>query len=203
MLGLAQHPYKNRTQHPVLLAVDQQLGEGGLGDCSLDLHRKREYRRASQRGGDMIKRSALAIALLVGLLVVATAAPAHAAPRLRLYRGETSQGERISFTVAKNDAGRFVRQVSVFATLSCEDQTTTLPWGVDSFLAPREVPVTDRAFSYDVNLGNVALVVTGGLGSLRGEGTASMIAGGLTSDKQAQLCTTGDLTWTVQFVRTL
>ena len=83
------------------------------------------------------------------------------------------------------------------ATLACEDQTTTLGWGIDSFLAPREVPVTDRAFSYDVNLGNVALLVTGDLGSLRGEGTASMIAGGLTSDKQAQLCTTGDLTWTV------
>ncbi len=89
------------------------------------------------------------------------------------------------------------------ATLSCEDQTTTLDWGVDSFLAPREVPVTDRAFSYDVNLGNVALLVTGDLGSLRGEGTASMIGGGLTSDEQAQLCTTGDLTWTVEFVRTL
>ena len=151
----------------------------------------------------MRKRSVLGIALLVGLLVLAVAAPAYAAPRLRLYRGQTSQGEHISFTVAKNDAGRFVRQISVSATLSCEDQTTTLGWGIDSFLAPREVPVTDRAFSYDVNLGNVALLVTGDLGSLRGEGTASMIAGGLTSDEQAQLCTTGDLTWTVEFVRTL
>jgi hypothetical protein len=151
----------------------------------------------------MRKYPALATALLVGLLVVATAAPAHAAPRLRVYRGETSQGDRISFTVAKNDVGRSVRQISVSAMLSCEDQTTTLAWGIDSFLAPREVPVTDRAFSYDVNLGNVALVVTGDLGWLRGEGTASMVAGGLTSDKQAQLCTTGDLTWTVQFVRTL
>ena len=149
----------------------------------------------------MRKRSALGIAVIVAVLILAMAVPAHAAARLRLYRGQTSQGERISFIVAKNDAGRFVRQISVSATLTCEDQTTTLGWGIDSFLAPREVPA--RAFSYDVNLGNVALLVAGDLGSLRGEGTASMIAGGLTSDKQAQLCTSGDMTWTVEFVRTL
>ena len=150
----------------------------------------------------MRKRSALGIVLLVSLLVVATA-PAHAAARLRWYRGQTSQSQTIAFIVAKTDAGRFVREIRLSTTLTCEDQTTTLSWGIDSFLAPREVPIADGAFSYDVNLGNVALPVTGDPGSLRGEGTASMIAGGLTSDKQAQLCTTGDLTWTVQFVRTL
>ena len=41
----------------------------------------------------------------------------------------------------------------------------------------------------------------GELGSLRGQGTASMSAATLTSDEQAQLCTTGDLTWTVEFVQ--
>ncbi len=53
----------------------------------------------------MRKRSVLGIALLVGLLVLAVAAPAYAAPRLRLYRGQTSQGEHISFTVAKKMQG--------------------------------------------------------------------------------------------------
>ena len=92
----------------------------------------------------MRKRSVLGIVLLLGLLVLAVAAPAYAAPRLRLYRGQTSQGEHISFTVAKNDAERFVRRISVSATLSCEDQTTTLGWGIDSFLAPRVAAVSHR-----------------------------------------------------------
>ena len=151
----------------------------------------------------MLKRSALGIALLVSLLVVATAAPAHAAPGLRrLYRGETSQGERIGFIVARTDAGRFVREIRLSAVLTCEDQTTQV-FGIDFFLVRRDAPITDGAFSFDRNLGDLAVHVAGELGSLQGQGTASMVAATLTSDEQAQLCTTGDLTWTVEFVRRL
>jgi hypothetical protein len=39
------------------------------------------------------------------------------------------------------------------------------------------------------------------LGPLRGEGTVSIAVPALTVDEQAQLCTTGDLTWEVEFVR--
>ena len=60
----------------------------------------------------MRKRLALGIAVSPASLVLATTAPAHAAPRLRLYRGRTLfQEHRISFVVAKTDSGRFVREM--------------------------------------------------------------------------------------------
>jgi hypothetical protein len=95
-----------------------------------------------------------------------------------------------------------VRQISLSATLTCEDQTT-LGWGIQFYFGRKQVPITDKAFAYDENLGDLAVHVAGELGSLQGEGTASMISAQLTTDEQAQLCTAGDLTWTAEFVRTL
>ena len=150
----------------------------------------------------MRKRSALGISVLACLLVLATAIPAHAAPRLRLYRGQTSQSQNIAFIVARTDAGRFMSRIRLNSTLTCEDQTTQ-GFGIDFGVARRDGAITDGEFSFDQNLGNIAVHVAGELGSLTGQGTASMLTASLTSDEQAQLCTTGDLTWTVDFVRRL
>ena len=150
----------------------------------------------------MRNRLRLAIGLVAALVVLALAAPAYAAPWPRLYRGKTSQEEKIRFVVAQTDAGRFVRRIDLSGTLTCEDQSMT-GWGISFFLGRKEVPITDRAFAYDVNFGDLAVHVAGDLGSLRGQGTASLVSATLTSDEQAQLCTTGDLTWTVEFVRAL
>ena len=152
----------------------------------------------------MGKRPVLGIAVLACLVVLATAVPAHAAPRIRLYRGETSQGERIRFTVAKTDAGRFVRDVNVsFITLTCPDQTT-LELGFGYGFGRTMVPITDKAFSFDDVFWETAFHVAGELGSLQGQGTMSRAQAVITADEQAaQLCTSGDLTWAVEFVRTL
>jgi hypothetical protein len=153
----------------------------------------------------MGKRSALGIAVLACILVLAMAVPAHAAPRLRLYRGETSQGERIRFIVAKTDAGRVVKEVSVsLVTLTCPDQTT-LEYGFGfGFGGNSGVPITDRAFSFDDVFWESAFHIAGELGSLQGQGTMSKAQAVITPDEQAaQLCTSGELTWTVEFVRKL
>jgi hypothetical protein len=93
----------------------------------------------------MRKRSVVGIAILACLLILTVAVPAHAAPRLRLYRGETSQGEHIKFIVAKTDAGRFVVELDIQDTLTCEDATTQdsgAGWG---FASPRSAPpITER-----------------------------------------------------------
>jgi hypothetical protein len=152
----------------------------------------------------MRRRSAIGIVVLVGLLLLAVAAPAHAAPRLRLYRGETSQGERIRFVVGKTDSGRFVRDLNVrHITLTCEDQTTVeLGFGY-GFGGP-SVPITEGAFSFDDVFWDTAFHVAGDLGPLKGQGTLSLALAQITPDEQAaQLCTSGELTWTVEFVRTL
>jgi hypothetical protein len=150
----------------------------------------------------MRKRPALGVALLVGLLLLATAAPAHAAARLRLYRGQTSQGERISFIVARTDGGRFVREMDADVSLTCEDQTTE-GFGFGIGFGGPSVPITDRAFSFAENVGSIAIHLAGEVGPLLGQGSLSVVEADLTEDEQAQLCTTGDLTWTVEFVRRL
>ena len=150
----------------------------------------------------MRNRLSLGMALLVALVILASAAPADAAPRLRLYRGETSQGERIRFVVAKTDAGRFVSELDSGVSLTCEDQTTE-DFGFGIGFGRRSAPITDGAFSFDEAFGNIAFHITGELGILHGEGTLSVVEADLTETEQAQLCTSGDLTWTVEFVRRL
>ena len=149
----------------------------------------------------MRKRSALGIAV-VGLLLLAMAVPAHAAPRLRLYRGQTSQMHRISFTVAKTEAGRFVRGFDALLTFTCDDQSTQdVGWGFG--FGNRQVPIVDRAISFDQVDQGEAVHLAGQLGSLAGQGTLTLSFPAFTPEEQVQVCTTGDLSWTVEFVRTL
>ncbi len=151
----------------------------------------------------MRRRSALAIGILIGTLILTTAVPAHAATRVRVYQGETSQGQRITFRVAKTEAGRSVVLMFLGVTLTCEDATTQ-EWGFGwDFGNTRSVPITEGAFSYDQADQFMAAHFDGRLGPLRGEGTVSIAVPALTVDEQAQLCTTGDLTWEVEFVRTI
>jgi hypothetical protein len=150
----------------------------------------------------MRRHAALVIAILVNVFVVASALSADAATRLRLYRGVTSQDHRITFVVAKSDAGRFVREMGAETTFTCEDQTTQdVGWGFG--FGRRQVPITDRAFSFDEVSQIDALHLAGELGSLHGQGTLTLAFPALTPDEQAQVCTTGDLTWEVDYVRTI
>ena len=65
------------------------------------------------------------------------------------------------------------------------------------------MPITDGAFSFESVDSTLAIHLEGRLGWLRGEGTLSLATAALTVDEQAQLCTTGDLTWEAEFVRTI
>ena len=148
----------------------------------------------------MRMRSTFAIAILVGVLILSTAIPAHAAARLRQYKGQTSQAHNISFFVAKTDAGRFIKEMWSSLDFTCEDQTTQ-KIGVGLGFARNQVPITDGAFSIDEVDQGAALHAAGDPGPLHRQGTLSLTFPALTPDEQAQLCTTGDLTWEVDFVR--
>ena len=151
----------------------------------------------------MRRRSAFAIGIIVCTLILSTAAPANAAGvRLRVYQGNTSQGGRIWFLVGRDDEGRFLKSVSLEATLTCEDATTR-DWAGGWRFGPQHVRITDGGFSDDEVGPFVAAHFDGTLGRLSGEGTASLVIPTLTVDEQAQLCTTGDLTWEVEYVRTI
>jgi hypothetical protein len=144
------------------------------------------------------------IAILASVLVLTSAAPASAATRVRVYRGETSQEHIIKFQVARTDAGRrYLRQVDARLAITCEDGTTQsfgAGWG---FGGPYVRIAEGGAFSFE-DVGSYAAFRLGGrLGSQRGEGTFSYTFPALTEEEQAQLCTTGDLTWTAEYVRTI
>ncbi len=152
---------------------------------------------AAKGARSMRRRSALAIGIVVGTLILSTAVPAQAAVRLRQYKGQTSQAHNISFFVARTDAGRFIKEIEFNVDLTCDDQTTQRV-GVGYGL---QVPITDGAFSIDEVDQGAALHVAGDLGRLQGQGTLSWAFPAFTPDEQVQLCTTGDLTWEVEFRR--
>lgn len=151
----------------------------------------------------MTRRSRLVVTVLLGILVLSISAPAHSATRLRVFKGETSQGHGIKVRVARSDAGRFVREMDLpHITVTCEDQTT-VEFAYYLSFGRTTVPIVERELSFDDVFGDIALHVAGELGSARGEGTLSFAMAQLTPDEQAQLCTTGDLTWEVDYVRTI
>lgn len=148
----------------------------------------------------MRRRSAFAIGIIVGTLILSTAAPAHAALRLRQYKGQTSQAHNISIFVAKTDAGRFITDMFFHLDFTCEDQTTQeIGWGFG--FGRNQVPIIDGTFSFDQVDQTAALHVAGDLGRLDGQGTLTLSFPAFTPDEQVQLCTTGDLTWEVEFRR--
>ena len=150
----------------------------------------------------MRRHAAFATAILVSVLIIGTAVPAHAAPRLRQYKGQTSQAHNISFFVARTDAGRFIKEMWFNVDLTCDDKTTQRV-GVGYGFARNQVPITDGAFTIDEVDQGAALHVAGDLGRLQGVGTLSWAFPAFTPDEQVQLCTTGDLTWEVEFRRSI
>jgi len=86
-------------------------------------------------------------------------------------------------------------------TFTCEDQTTQ-GWGIGWGLW-NSLPIIDRIFSFDEAFTDQATHIGGEIGKVQGTGTMTITIAALTVDEQAQLCTTGDLTWEVEFLRTI
>src|SRR5262245_39949563 len=120
----------------------------------------------------MRRNSAFVIAIILGTLILSAAVPAYAAPRLRQYKGQTSQAHTISFFVARTDAGRFIKEMWFNVDLTCEDQSTQ-GVGVGYGFSRNQAPITAGAFSVDEVDQGSALRVAGDLGRLQGQGTLS------------------------------
>lgn len=151
----------------------------------------------------MRKPLVLASVVLTAILSLSMAVPADAAPRVRLYGGRTSQGQPIRFRVAMTDAGRFVLDLGFVVTFTCEDATTQ-DWGLGWGFGAPGLPLTDGALlDFDDVRSDLAIHLHGRIGQHRGSGTLKATIPALTVDEQPQLCTSGDLTWQVEFKRTL
>ena len=145
-------------------------------------------------------RSRAAVSMAVAILLSLTLALPASADWAIVYRGETSAPSfnKVSAYVIKHDDGRRVlRYLSIRSVLTCEDATTS------------KIAVTlrigllagDGSFSKELNVGDGRYYVRmdGTMGFRQGSGTWVFNKPKLTQDgSDAQLCTTGEQTWTVE-----
>jgi hypothetical protein len=131
--------------------------------------------------------------------VVAISSPASAA-RLRAYEGETSAGTRIDFLIRVADDGRLsLKEMYIKVELLCEDASAIEYrswWGFGGVGHRLE----GRRLELDLVFGAEALHVAGVFRSRTADGTYKNTQATLTDAEDAQLCTTGDLTWTADRV---
>jgi hypothetical protein len=109
------------------------------------------------------------------------------------------------FQVGKGEAGRrYVRQFRVgFLTITCPDASTHSSAYGYKFFSPSTRIAEGGTFHYEDGLPFEAFRLEGRLGHLHGEGALSYTRAALTEDGQAQVCTSGDLSWTVEYIRTI
>jgi hypothetical protein len=152
-------------------------------------------------GEGMRKAFFLAIAALVVVagLMPATAASAGAVPRVRYYEGPTSAGGRLRISVVIKDGVPYLTLLLIDGPYSCEDGTQgeIVDDGVGWF--PKGPAIEDAHLELSENWHAVAFMVSGRLGSHQGSGTLTFLMPGFTANRQAaQVCTTGELTWSVE-----
>jgi hypothetical protein len=135
--------------------------------------------------------------MTVGTWIAASPVAASArAPVLRAYEGTTSAGDLIRiFTTARDGAVRF-QAVGLEGAAACDDGTSpSFSHGFDLGLpgirlVEGRVDVENLAFSE-------AFFLSGTLGARAGSGTLTHLYAALDAAEAPQLCTTGELAWTV------
>lgn len=151
----------------------------------------------------MRRHPAIGIVVLTAILSFSIAIPAAAASKTRVYKGETSQIKPFSVRVLKADDGqRYFKGFSIEIVLTCEDASTQ-EWGMSVSWGGKQTQLTDGLLvDIDDVFGFQAFHIHGRIGRHRGSGTFRFTVAELTADEQAQTCTTGDLTWQVEYDHT-
>jgi hypothetical protein len=146
------------------------------------------------------------LAVLVATLGATFTVPASAAWLLIRYRGETSAPNfnDVELKVLKRDNGtRAIFQMSLETRVKCEDGSSDAK-GMGT--GHREPIARDGSFEFTTADAGFRddhrhIRIAGQIGFRRGSGTFIYNEAALTNDgSDAQLCTTGDLTWTVERV---
>ncbi len=140
------------------------------------------------------------IVSLAALTLLAASFPASAATRLRAYRGQTSAGTSIAFLVRVADDGRMsLKEMRMRVQMVCDDASTIdyrSWWGFGGV----GVRFEGRNVTLDITFHSEAMHITGVFRPHTADGTFKNTMATLTDNEQAQLCTTGDLTWTADRV---
>jgi hypothetical protein len=132
-----------------------------------------------------------------GLLFTLLGSTVAQADGFKVYRGHLNDGHDIGAVLERGPAGN-VRLRTIFfeITLTCEDAPSQ-EWGL-GFGFFRGPVLVDRMLALDFVDPDLAVHVHGYFGSRHASGDLAVTIPALTEDEQAQLCTTGDLTWTMR-----
>ena len=162
--------------------------------------------RPRNRGGRLraLPRATLSTAVAI-LLSLSLALPASGSQLIE-YRGETSAPSynRVSAYVLKKDNGRrFLRFIAARSILTCEDATTFKSSVIIGIGRLDQDGSFSRVIDDSGELEDSATYVRvdGTIGFRHGNGTYLLSTAEVTADgTDSQLCTTGELTWTVERV---
>lgn len=120
------------------------------------------------------------------------------------YRGTTSQDHPVQFVITTTPAGRCVEQIIFTIDVTCpSDATATITYGLGGCVGIQR----DGSFDFTVEPvdgGPFALNFAGALtsaGTVEGNLSAQVPLIRLTMEVGAQLCDSGDVTWTARRVR--
>ena len=129
----------------------------------------------------------------------ATAVSAGGTPEVRYYEGPTSEGGRVRISVVVSDDGvAWLSLLLIDGPYRCADGTegeveTGLGW-----LRRGSPVIADQHLDLSENWGVIAVMGAGRIGAHSGSGTMTFLLPALTANEQAQVCTMGEFTWTVE-----
>lgn len=141
------------------------------------------------------------LSVLAGVLTAILALPASAGQIIE-YAGETSQADPVDLEVLKRESGRrFLREIVIFFTVTCEDGSTGSLAGIGFNRYRRGLRLSESGeFKIDkthepLNDFVVVYHLMGTVGFGSADGTFELRYATLTEDEQPQLCTTGVVDW--------
>lgn len=144
-----------------------------------------------------MRRLAVLTLVIISLVLMSSVA---SAARFRAYRGRTSADTSIGFGIRISDAGRMsLKRLHFEADLMCDDDST-LGFGSSWWFGGAGRRLDGRRLTLDEYGGSDALHITGVFRGSSADGTFRETQAWLTETEEAQLCTTGDLTWTAHRV---
>jgi hypothetical protein len=151
----------------------------------------------------MKRLMALATVTVLAVCIIGGGAAAGSG-RPRTYEGPLGEGRaKIQFDLLKREGRPLAIRSFGFGivSLTCDGDGSVQEWGVEFGWFGRLPELPSHMVDLDVVDPDSAIHLHGKVQAVQGEGTLVLTIPALTADEQAQVCTTGELSWTV--VRTV
>jgi hypothetical protein len=149
-----------------------------------------------------LRRAIFVTAIVV--LVTSTSVPTATAgltdtPRVLYYQGPTSEGGSLGIQVVVSGGVAHLGLLLIEGPYRCEDGTESTTENGVGWVGKRGPIIEEEHLDLSDNWNVIAFAVSGNLGSHQGSGTLTFWLPGFSADAQrAQVCTMGELTWSVE-----